>query len=145
MNEALIAVLAVVSVLLALAAAGTFSGSHHQELRTYFITRGERLLEVHWAPTYMGVGSWGWQPRRMWGYNDHNAWYRIRYIDRDGHEHSAVARTNGQLGVELFEDTIVRYVDEADHPSLAQEAENRLLREEEERLARKPKPEDPQA
>lgn len=141
MNEALIASMVILGLVMAMGIAGSVSrGGDRERIRAYFISRGERLLETRWDPWHWGgsgrwtTGGWG----HGWG-NDHNAWYRIRYIDREGNEHTALCRTSGTL-VDFYDDSVVRHVDDPDQPSRAQEAENRLLREEEEKLARKPKP-----
>jgi hypothetical protein len=143
LNEAIIAGMVLAGIALAFGVTGSFAhGRDREQIRNYFIAKGERLLETQWDPwQWGGMGGWRAGDWGGWG-NDRNTWYRVRYIDREGNEHTARCRSSGALGIDFYDDSVVRHVDDPNQPSRAQEAENRLLREEESKLARKPKPED---
>jgi hypothetical protein len=139
LNAVIITVLVVVSLAMALGVSGGMSmGFDRDRVRVYFVSRNERLLSIRWDPWHFQFGhrAYGWGP---WGRSDHGSYYRVRFIDREGHEHAAVCYVYsiaGAQGIDLQDDRIVRYVDDPDHPSPAQEAENRLLRSEADDLAR---------
>ena len=100
----------------------------HGRLRSYVEARGGEVIEINWAP--FGPGWFGGNKERI---------YHVRYLDRDGNEHEAYAKTNMWSGVYFTEDRIVRYgkppIAEEEVESL--EEENARLRAELERLKRK--------
>jgi hypothetical protein len=106
---------------------GAGSLDHHR-LRSYVEERGGEVIEINWAP--FGPGWFGGNKERI---------YHDRYLDRDGNEHEAYAKTNMWSGVYFTEDRITRYseppVDKEEVESL--EEENARLRAELERLKRK--------
>jgi len=97
----------------------------HNRLRSYVEERGGEVIEINWAP--FGPGWFGGNKERI---------YHVRYLDRDGNEHEAYAKTNMWSGVYFTEDRIVRYgkppIDEEEVESL--EEENARLRAELDRL-----------
>lgn len=136
MNQTLLTYLGVGAAIVVAVIYGIFMRNHDRtRIHAYLAGRGGRLLEAAWT---------GQRRRTGWfiGYDDNRRWYRVTYIDREGNERLAVCSC-GRFGIDLDDETVLRYVDEPDHPSPAQEAENRLLREEEERLARKAKKDPP--
>ena len=120
----LIPVVIVLAIVIRLAA----GGMDHGRIRSYVESRGGTVLDSSWAP--FGPGWFGEKSDRI---------YRVRYLDQDGNEHEAHAKTSMWTGVYFTDDQIVQY---ADRPSpTAREAEsleeeNRRLREELERLRR---------
>ena len=100
----------------------------NDRLREYVESRGGRIIASNWAP--FGPGWFGEKSDRI---------YQVRYIDRDGNEHDAYAKTSMWTGVYFTEDRIVKYakqpidVDEVE----TLEKENARLRAELDRLKRK--------
>lgn len=121
----LIPLVIVVAVVIRLAAGGL----DHDRIREYVEGRGGRVVDANWAP--FGPGWFGEKSDRI---------YRVRYLDRDGHEHEAHCKTSLWTGVYFTEDRIVAEAAPPDPPAApaesALEAENRRLREELERLRR---------
>lgn len=63
----------------------------------YFVNGyGNKLLEIKWAP----FGPWA--------FGEHSRVYKIRYLDKDGCEHQAYAKTSLMSGVFFSEDRIIR-------------------------------------
>jgi hypothetical protein len=100
----------------------------HDRLREYVESRGGKVIDSNWAP--LGPGWFGEKSDRI---------YQVRYIDRDGNEHEAYAKTSMWTGVYFTEDRIVDYakkpidVDEVE----TLEEENARLRAELDRLKNK--------
>jgi hypothetical protein len=116
---------AIVVALLFRFAAGSMD---RDRVRQYVAQRGGEFISADWAP--FGPGWFGEKSDRI---------YQVRYLDQDGNEHEAYAKTSMWTGVYFTEDRIVRYskrlVDDNAVDSL--EEENRRLRMELERLKRK--------
>ena len=104
-------------------------GMDQSRVREYVEARGGEFIDASWAP--FGPGWFGEKSDRI---------YQVRYLDRDGNEHEAYAKTSMFTGVYLTEDRIVKYakapVDEVE----SLEDENRRLREELKRLKRNQDP-----
>ena len=119
----LVPIAVIVAVVIRLAAGGL----DQDRVSTYIEAQGGEMIDANWAP--FGPGWFGEKNDRI---------YQVRYLDHDGNEHEAFAKTSMWTGVYLTEDRIVRYakapVDQEDVESL--EEENRRLRAELERLKR---------
>jgi len=101
-------------------------GIDRSRVRSYVESRGGRLLDARWAP--FGPGWFGERSDRI---------YEVRYLDKDGNEHVAHCKTSMWTGVYFTEDRVVGRSSETDSGASAMDAlevENRLLREELERL-----------
>lgn len=100
----------------------------HDRVRQYVEERGGKFIDASWAP--FGPGWFGEKSDRI---------YQVRYLDHDGNEHEAYAKTSMWTGVYFTEDRIVHYakrpVDDEEVETL--EEENARLRDELERLRRK--------
>lgn len=111
----------VVAILIRFAA----GGMDQDRVKQYVEERGGKFLSAEWSP--FGPGWFGEKNDRI---------YQVRYLDHDGNEHEAYAKTSMWTGVYLTEDRIVHYakppIDPEDVESL--EEENRRLREELARL-----------
>ena len=76
-----------------------FAGNQdHDRVKEYVGQRGERLLSAEWAP--FGPGAVADENERI---------YQVRYLDRDGNEHEAYAKTSMWTGVTFTQDRIVHY------------------------------------
>lgn len=103
-------------------------GPDQDRVKQYIEQRGGKLIAADWAP--FGPGWFGEKSDRI---------YQVRYLDLDGNEHEAFAKTSMWTGVYLTEDRIVKYSKAHGDPEEIDslEAENRRLREELARLKRK--------
>ena len=127
MEPAFFLVLIPVAIVIAIAIRFAAGGLDKDRVRQYVEERGGRFIAADWAP--FGPGWFGEKNDRI---------YQVRFLDHDGNEHEAYAKTSMWTGVYLTEDRIIRYrsapVDTADVESL--EEENRRLREELARIKR---------
>jgi hypothetical protein len=102
-----------------------FAGSmDHERIKDYIRENGGRVLDVRWTP--FGPGWFGEKSDRI---------YSVRYLDREGNEHEAHAKTSLLTGVYLTNDQIVRSVQPAPTSQTTPEAaalaaENQRLRQE---------------
>ena len=99
-----------------------FAGSlDHERIKAYIRENGGRVLEVRWEP--FGPGWFGEKSDRI---------YSIRYLDREGNEHTAHGKTSLLTGVYLTNDQVVRSVQPSQPPpdAAALAAENQRLRQE---------------
>jgi hypothetical protein len=121
-------VLIPIGIIVAIVIRFAAGGLDQDRVRQYVEQRGGKLLTAEWSP--FGPGWFGEKSDRI---------YQVRYLDVDGNEHEAYAKTSMWTGVYLTEDRIVKYgkapADHEEVESLAEE--NRRLREELARLRRK--------
>ena len=126
-SAAIFVVLIPLAIIVAIVIRFAAGNLDQDRVRQYVEERGGKLISADWAP--FGPGWFGEKNDRI---------YQVRYLDHDGNEHEAYAKTSMWTGVYLTEDRIVRYaktpVDQEDVESL--EEENRRLRAELERLKR---------
>lgn len=115
-----IVVLIVIAVVVRLFA----GGRDEDRVQTYIEERGGRLLSCSWAP--FGKG---------WLFEQSDRLYEVRYLDKEGNEHSAQCKTRMGAGVYFTEDRIVRYGERLLNATRSEsrmaelERENRRLRE----------------
>ena len=128
MESGLIFVLIGVAIVVALLFRFGAGSMDQDRVSQYVEERGGKFISADWAP--FGPGWFGEKSDRI---------YQVRYLDRDGNEHEAYAKTSMWTGVYLTEDRIVQYakhlVNEKEVESL--EDENARLRAELDRLKRK--------
>lgn len=91
-------------------------------VRSYIEQHGGRLLSLKWAPF-----------SNAWFIETSGRFYKVRYFDRDGNEHTAICKSSLLTGVFFTEDRIVSYgrapvVEDSRVKEL--ERENQRLREE---------------
>src|SRR5262245_16274548 len=99
-------------------------GMDHDRVRQYVESNGGKIIDAHWAP--FGPGWFGEKSDRI---------YEVRYLDADGNEHHAHCKTSMWTGVYFTQDMIVSRAKAASgQKALSLEEENRLLRQELERL-----------
>jgi hypothetical protein len=117
-------ILFVILVVVALAFRLLAGGMDHTRVRQYIEAKGGRLIEAHWAP--FGPGWFGEKSDRI---------YELRYLDADSNEHHAHCKTGLWTGVYFTQNDIVRQANFfSEQKAMSLEAENRLLRQELERL-----------
>ncbi|HTN02253.1 MAG TPA: hypothetical protein VL132_10260 [Planctomycetaceae bacterium] len=98
----------------------------HSRINAYVASLGGELLSARWSP--FGPGWYGEKRERI---------YAIRYLDREGHEHSAYCKTSLLASVYFTEDRIVRQSATAPPERESLVEENRRLRQEIARLKRR--------
>ena len=116
------------AIFVAIAIRFAAGGLDHDRVRKYVEQRGGKLIPAAWSP--FGPGWFGEKNDRI---------YQVRYLDHDGNEHEAYAKTSMWTGVYLTEDRILRYGSTPVEPEQIEslEEENRRLRAELDRMKRK--------
>ena len=118
--EAGIFVIFLIIALLIRLAAGSFDTDRVEE---EIKAKGGTLISKEWSP--FGKGWLGDQSDRI---------YKVRYFDKDGHEHEAFVKTSMFSGVYFTEDTIINYAKKEETNDEATEKENSQLKLENEKL-----------
>lgn len=133
---AIFAVLIPLAIVIAIAFRLAAGSMDNDRVRAYVEERGGKLISADWAP--FGPGWFGEKNDRI---------YQVRYLDRDGNEHEAYAKTSMWTGVYFTEDRIVEYAKPPMHPEEVEslEEENARLRAELERMKQRDRDRDSDA